>query len=191
MQNNCCIGINYKDLNHNSNTIHTQKQTVSVDSDMNSLLMFCFWVHSDTRSKTQFLKVFSNHTMLTIPNARLHLMMLRYLTVEIRKTQLHVSTVENSTLCLNGRNSTLCLHGQISTSLLTLFQNPQILRTISSGRGVIHTPASFPVWGFIMTMVIVISFARERKLLQLTWALNSNSSKPNQTKKKKNHSLII
>ena len=46
---------------------------------------------------------------------------------------------------------------------LTLFQNPQILGTISSGHDVIHTPAPLTVWGFIMTMVIVISFARERK----------------------------
>ena len=46
---------------------------------------------------------------------------------------------------------------------LTLFQNPQILRTISSGHDVIETPAPFPVWGFIMTIVIVISFATEYK----------------------------
>ena len=58
-------------------------------------------------------------------------------------------------------------------SQLTLFQNPQILRIISSGHDVIHTPAPFPVWGFIMTMVIVISFARKRKLHQLTIHLGS------------------
>ena len=43
------------------------------------------------------------------------------------------------------------------------FKNPQILRTISSGYEVIHIPAPFPVWGFIMSMVIVISFAHECK----------------------------
>ena len=43
------------------------------------------------------------------------------------------------------------------------FQNPQILRTISSGYDVIHTPAPFPVGGFIMTMVIVTSFVSENK----------------------------
>ena len=48
-------------------------------------------------------------------------------------------------------------------SQLTSFKNPQILRTISSRHDIIHTPARFPIWGFIMTMVIVISFARERK----------------------------
>ena len=51
------------------------------------------------------------------------------------------------------------VQSQLSTDS---FQNPQILRTISSVH-VIHTPALFPVWGFIMTMVIVISFAHERK----------------------------
>ena len=50
------------------------------------------------------------------------------------------------------------------------FQNPQILRTISSGHDVIYTPAPFPVWGFIMTMVIVISFAHERKTVPNDYA---------------------
>ena len=40
------------------------------------------------------------------------------------------------------------LNGPIST---LSFQNPQILQTISSGQDVINTPASFPVWEFIMT----------------------------------------
>ena len=76
----------------------------------------------------------------------------------------------NSTLCLNGRNSTFCLHGLIWTSQLILFQNPQILRTISSGHDVIYTSAPFPVWVFIITMVIVISFAHERKTVPNDYA---------------------
>ena len=67
---------------------------------------------------------------------------------------------KKSTLCLYGLISTLCLNG---LTLTDSFQNPQILRTISSGHDIIHTPALFPVWGFIMTMVIVISFAVEHK----------------------------
>ena len=113
-------------------------------------------------------------TMLTIPNARRILWCLRSLSVEICKTP---------TTCLNGRElNSLCPTGRELNCLpawsnvnsqLTLFQNPQILRTISPGHGVIQAPASFPVWGFIMTMVIVISFARKRKLYQLTMHLNS------------------
>ena len=38
-----------------------------------------------------------------------------------------------------------------------------LILKFSSGHDVIHTPTTFPVWGFIMTMVIVIYFARERK----------------------------
>ena len=34
---------------------------------------------------------------------------------------------------------------------------------ISSGYDVIHTLAAFPVWRFIMKMVIVIAFVTERK----------------------------
>ena len=99
-------------------------------------------------------------TMLTIPNACHISWCLRSLLVEICKTWPHASTAEDPTLCLNGRNSTLCLHSSI---LIDSFQNPQILRTISSRHDIIHTLASFPVWGFIMTMVIVISFAHKRK----------------------------
>ena len=67
---------------------------------------------------------------------------------------------------------------------LTLFQNPQILRTIFSGHDVIHTPALFPVWDLSWQMVIVISFAHERKTVPndyALWTLHPNSSKPNQT----------
>ena len=81
------------------------------------------------------------------------------------------STVENSTLAL------------MVQSRLTSFQNPQILRTISSGHDVIPTPAPFLVWRFIMTIVIAIAFACECKLHQMTMHLNlrdSNTSKPNQ-----------
>ena len=39
----------------------------------------------------------------------------------------------------------------------------KILRTISFGHDVIHPPTTFPVWGFIMRVVIAISFAHERK----------------------------
>ena len=56
---------------------------------------------------------------------------------------------------------------QLSSSMvqfqLTLFQNPPILRTIYSGHDVIDTPDSFPVWEFIITMVIVVSLTREPK----------------------------
>ena len=60
------------------------------------------------------------------------------------------------------KNYTLCLHGPISTDY---FQNPRILRTISLGHDVIHTPAQFPVLKLIMTMVIVIFCAHERKIV--------------------------
>ena len=50
------------------------------------------------------------------------------------------------------------------------FQNSQIFRTIFSGHDIIHTPTPFPVWGVIMTMVIVISFARQRKAVPNDYA---------------------
>ena len=89
---------------------------------------------------------------------------------------------KNSTLRLNSRIPTTQLHGRKLNSLcpngrelnclpawsnvkfqLTLFQNPQILRTIFNGHDVIHTPSPIAYLGFIMTMVIVISITEERK----------------------------
>ena len=55
------------------------------------------------------------------------------------------------------------LSASIIQTQLALFQNTQILRTISSRHDIIHTPVPFPVWVFIMTMEIIVSFASERK----------------------------
>ena len=118
-----------------------------------------------TWGETQFLKVFHNHTMLTPPPTFSISCGVKDLNsslpVEIRKTQLFDSIAESPITRL---------HGPISTSQLTVFQNPQILRTISSRHDIIHTPAPFPIWGFIMTIVIVISFVRERKTVPNDYA---------------------
>ena len=79
------------------------------------------------------------------------------------KTQLFFKDRELNSLCHKGRELNCLLAWSNINFQLTLFQNPQILMTISSGLDLIHTPAPFSVWRFIMTMVIVISFARERK----------------------------
>ena len=77
---------------------------------------------------------------------------------------------KNSTLRLSGRIPNYLPTWSNLNSQLTLFQNLRILRTISSWYDVIYTPATFPVWGFIMTMVIVISFAHERKTVPNDYA---------------------
>ena len=79
----------------------------------------------------------------------------------------------NSTLCPHGSNSTFCLHGPISTSQLTLFQNPQILRTISSGHDIIHTPAPFPVWGLLWQWWLSYPLRTSIKLYPMPMRLNS------------------
>ena len=115
----------------------------------------------DTRRETQFLKVFRNHTMLITPTT--------FGTSRglISNSQLHGRTPTSQH---HGRTQLLHtmfgpqLHNIILRTQLNLFQKLPNSQPISSGHDVIHTPASFPVWGFIMTMVIVISFARERKL---------------------------
>ena len=118
------------------------------------------------------------------------------------------SIAENSIICPNCRNSIVCLHGPISNPQLPgrtqTFQHHGrtpasqhhgrnstesfskiflILRTISSRHDDIHTSAPFPVWGFIMAMVIVICFARVHNCTNWlhNWTFSPNSSKPNQT----------
>ena len=100
--------------NYNSNTKHTQMQNTGglCCSDTNAFINF--WLRFfDTRRETQFLPCWPYYADPT--NARRILWCLRSLSVEIRKTQLHLSTAENSTLCPIGRNSTVCLHCPIST----------------------------------------------------------------------------
>ena len=73
---------------------------------------------SSTRGERQFLLCWSYYA-----DARRILWCLRSLSVEIRKTQLHASTEENSTLCFNGRELN-CLPLWSNLNLqLTLFQN--------------------------------------------------------------------
>ena len=114
----------------------------------------------DTRREIQFLK-----SLLTIlcwtyyadhPNARCILWCLR---------SQFISTGRDPK---NGKkNSTLCLHGIISI-LNWLFSKSSNFQDHLFRAWRHPHPSPFPVWGFIMTMAIVISFAREHKLHQLT-----------------------
>ena len=74
---------------------------------------------------------------------------------------------------LNGRNSNFCLHGPISTFNWLFLQNPQILRTISSGHDVIHTPAPFPVRGLLCQRWLSYPLRVSVKLYPMTMHLNS------------------
>ena len=114
-------------------TVHIQMQTHNTKqihrrlccSDTNRLLTS--WIRFfDTRRETQFLKVFCNHTMLTKP--------LTFGTSHgpISNPQLY--------------GQTQLLNIMVGTQL-NLFQNLPNSQPISSEHDIIHTPASFPVWG--------------------------------------------
>ena len=111
---------------------------------------------------------YANH-----PQRAAHRVMFKISADRDPKTPSTSSTVENNPLCPNGRELNCLPAWSNLNPKLTVFQNPQILRTISSEHDVIHTPAPFPVWGFIVTMVMVISFARERKTVPNDYASNS------------------
>ena len=131
------------------------KHTVQADyvvSDTNGFINF--WLRSmATRGETHFLKVFANHTMLNQPQRTAHLVMLK-ISIHLgwsRSEKLHLIPQWSKTqLCRLERSNTQ-LHLSTVKIQLTSFQNPQILRTISSGHDVIHSLALFPVRGFIMT----------------------------------------
>ena len=90
-------------------------------------------VLGNTRRETQIIEVYANHTMLTPPQTRGSSFGL----CRSRPSKIWSHLI---------RSEKLNRHLQILS-----FQNPQILRTISSGHDVIHTPGPFPVWSFIMT----------------------------------------
>ena len=124
------------------------------------------------RGERQFLKVYANHTMLTPPQRAGHFVIFKISISACRDPK-------NWTSRLNG--SKLNYIFQQSNTQLMFFQNPQILRTITSGHDVIHTPATFSIWGLLWQMVIVISFAHERKTAPIDYApglRDPNSSKP-------------
>ena len=103
---------------------------------------------SSTRGKRQFLKDFRNHTMLTTPWSELN-------------SPLQLSAIEAG-------NPTLSLHCPKSTQSFSKFSNSQDHR-FRAWRHSHSSPISYV--GFIMTIVIVISFAHERKLYPMlcTW----------------------
>ena len=104
---------------------------------------------SSTRGE-RYNSYYADHNMLTPPPHVAHLLVFEIFVGRDPKR-------------LNGRISYSSTPWSNLNFRLTLFQNPQIIRMIFSGHDIIHPPALFPVWGFIMTMVIVISFAIERK----------------------------
>ena len=120
--------------------IHIRKQADSVVQVKTVLLTPAFG--SSTRGE-RHNSYYANPTQYAA-----HLVIIKISIGRDPKNLTATATVENSTLCLNGRNLTTSsmAHSHFSTDP---FQNPQILWTISSRHNVIHTPASFPVWGLL------------------------------------------
>ena len=141
-----------------------------------------FWLwFFDTRRETQFLKV---PTACSDPNFSTSWSELNFSTVCINGRQPNClstwanvnfqtlnSMAENSVLYAIMAETKLSPTWPPVNSQLTLFQNLQILGTIASEHDVIHTPNHISYLGFIMTIVIVISFACKCKpyLILCTW----------------------
>ena len=130
---------NHNEINLNSADTDAKTQADSVVSDRNGLLISDFgsWWHEE---RDTILKSLCWHHKRAA-----HPVIFKISVGRDPKILTTSFNGPNPTLCLNGRNSTFCLHGPISTSQLTLFQNPQILRTISFGHDVIYTPVTFPI----------------------------------------------
>ena len=127
-------------------------------SDTNVLLISNFF--SSTRGERQFLKIFRNHTMLTtLTNVR-HISWSNFnfstswsdpnFSISLSDpTSHHHCRTPTSTVCHWGRQPNCLSTWPKVNSQLTLFQNLQFLRALSSGHDVIHTAAPFPIWGLL------------------------------------------
>ena len=85
------LSCNYK--THNTNT-----GRLCCSGTKGFFFNFLTSVHSDSRRKTQFLKVFSNQLCWLYPHARCILWCLRSLSVEIRKPQLHLQWPKSNSI---------------------------------------------------------------------------------------------
>ena len=133
--------------------------TISITSEILQIqavrtsLSFQPSVIGDTRRETQIIKAYANHTMLTTTPRKVHLV--------VSKISTHLCRSRPKLICFD-----YIRKGQHSS-----FQNDQIFRTslpgmTSSPPHTIHSngrPTLFPVWGFIMQMMIFLSFLRRRK----------------------------
>ena len=118
------------------------------------LFIFGFgpWWHVEREAR--FLKAYANHTMLTPPQCTAHLVMF--------KISIHLSRSRSGrlNLTLNGRKTT-CLNGRIlNWRLFKIFKfsGPSLMSMTSS-----TLQPHFLSGGLLWQLVIVISFAHERK----------------------------
>ena len=132
---------------------HIQKQA---DSLLFKYELFInFWIRFfNTRRETQFLKVFRNHTILTILSAVPFVMSkisvdrdpkIPTTSSTIQNSILYAPMAENSSICLHGRNSTICLQGPMSTLNFLFFKILKFSAHLFwAGRH--PRPSPFPVW---------------------------------------------
>ena len=141
---------NHNDINNNCTYTYAKNTGRLFCSDTNVLSLTSDF-GSLTQGERQFLKVFCNHTMLTTHQCSVHLMVQsQFLNIIVGPQLLNIIVGPQLQLsAIEADNPTVCLHGPISTFQQSLFQNIQILRTIASGHDIIHTPASFPIWGLL------------------------------------------
>ena len=125
----------YRDeINHKNNAIYIQTQADSFVSGTNGVLISDFGRRRREERDTIL-------TMSTPPQRSAHLV-IRKTQLRLSKVKIQLPTAEYPTLA------------SMVQSQLTLFQNPQIFRTISSEPDIIHTPAHFLSGGLLWQMVI-------------------------------------
>ena len=139
---------------------HMQKQAILCCSNSNGLIT------SDFGYSTQGERHYSFHADHTIwPHKRtVHLVMPK-ISVGSGPKNTTTSSILN---CMT--KSTICLHGPMSTIKLLFFKNLQISDQLFQSWRHLHSSPISSI-GFIMTVVIVISFVDERKTTQwlCTW----------------------
>ena len=127
----CSIAIIFGDVRNNDtdkNTQHKCRRTLLFRYEwfINS------WLWSITTRGERHNSYYADHTIWPHQRA-VHLVMFKISVGRDPKIPTTSSTIENLTLCPNGRELNYLPPWSNINFQLTLFQNPQILRTISSG----------------------------------------------------------
>ena len=161
-----CINKNKKKLHkvlytHNHNDINNN--CIYTKTQVNSLLFryepfINFWLRFFDTSRDTILKSFVSYNANNTPNVWNISWCFGSQFIfagQNPKDLTATAMVENSIVCLHGPMSTFnsmvrlqLLNIMVGTQL-NLFQNLPNSQPISSGHDVIHTPATFPIWGLL------------------------------------------
>ena len=160
---------NHNNLNHNSNTRKDKAQADSVVQVRTVLLTSDFGSSTGGERHNSY---YANHTIWPHKRAA-HPVMFKIGRDPKTLTTSSMVKIQLSTSNSMAETQLSARVVQCQPSTAAFFQNPQILRSISSGHDVINTPAPFPVWCLLWQWWLSYPFRTGVKLYPMAIHLNS------------------